>query len=144
MEEFDISKVTSGPGNPFVFNQMDYLMGRVKKEDTWHKHYMLLKSGKIILEDYWCWHGHKWHKELIRCLNDFYIVVTSEIDLISIEKIDNPTVDNIYMEYILASRMRGDEIDGDSIYDVRLECKWKDYIRQELRKDESHSLRKPR
>ena len=135
-----MSKVMSGPSNPFVFNQMDYLMGRVKKEDTLHKYHMLLRSGRVILEDYWCWHGHEWHKELIRCLNDFYIVVISEVDLISIEKIDNPTVDNIYMEYILASRMRGDEIDGDSIYDVRLECKWKDYIRQELRKDESHSL----
>lgn len=135
-----MSKVMSGPGNPFVFNQMDYLMGRIKKEDTLHKYHMLLRSGKIILKDYWCWHGHEWNKELIRCLNDFYIVVISEVDLISIEKIDNPTVDNIYMEYILASRMRGDEIDGDSIYDVRLECKWKDYIRQELRKDESHSL----
>lgn len=143
MEEFDISKVMSGPGNPFVFNQMDYLMGRIKKEDTLHKYHMLLRSGRIILEDYWCWHGHEWHKELIRCLNDFYIVVISEVDLISIEKIDNPTVDNIYMEYILASRMRGDEIDGDSIYDVRLECKWKDYIRQELRKDESHLLCEP-
>ena len=143
MEEFDISKVMSGPGNPFVFNQMDYLMGRVKKEDTLHKYHMLLRSGRVILEDYWCWHGHEWHKELIRCLNDFYIVVISEVDLISIEKIENPTVDSIYMEYILASRMRGDEIDGDSIYDVRLECKWKDYIRQELRKDESHPLCEP-
>lgn len=142
--EFDMSKVMSGPGNPFVFNQMDYLMGRVKKEDTLHKYHMLLRSGRVILEDYWCWHGHEWHKELIRCLNDFYIVVISEVDLISIEKIDNPTVDNIYMEYILASRMRGDEIDGDSIYDVRLECKWKDYICQELCKDESHPLCEPR
>lgn len=141
--EFDMSKVMSGPGNPFVFNQMDYLMGRVKKEDTLHKYHMLLRSGRVVLEDYWCWHGHEWHKELIKCLSDFYIVVISEVDLISIEKIDNPTVDNIYMEYILASRMRGDEIDGDSIYDVRLECKWKDYIRQELRKDESHPLREP-
>lgn len=138
-----MSKVMSGPGNPFVFNQMDYLMGRVKKEDTLHKYHMLLRSGRVILEDYWCWHGHEWHKELIRCFNDFYIVVISEVDLISIEKIENPTVDNIYMEYILASRMRGDEIDGDSIYDVRLECKWKDYIRQELRKDESHPLCEP-
>lgn len=142
--EFDMRKVMSGPGNPFTFNQMDYLMGRVKKEDTLHKYHVLLRLGRVILEDYWCWHGHEWHKELIRCLNDFYIVVISEVDLISIEKINNPTVDNIYMEYILASRMRGDEIDGDSIYDVRLECKWKDYIRQELRKDESHPLCEPR
>ena len=39
--------------------------------------------------------------------------------------------------------MRGDEVDGNSIYDVRLECKWKDYIREVLRKDESHPVCKP-
>lgn len=142
MEEFDISKVMSGPGNPFVFNQMDYLMSRIKKEDTLHKYHMLLRSGKVILEDYWCWHGHKWHKELIRCLNDFYIVVTTEVDVISIERIDELTLNTIYMEYVLASKLRGDGIDGDSIYDVRLERKWKDYICEELRKNQSHSLRK--
>lgn len=141
--EFDMSKVMSGPGNPFVFNQMDYLMGRIKKEDTLNKYHMLLKLGQVILEDYWCWHGHEWYKALVKCLNDFYIVVISEIDVISIERIENPTVDSIYMEYILASRMRGDEVDGDSIYDVRLECKWKDYIREILRKDESHPICKP-
>ena len=141
--EFDMSKVMSVLGNPFIFNQMDYLMGRVKKEDTLNKYYMLLKSGKVILDDYWCWHDHKWYKALIKCLNDFYIVITTEKDVISIEKIENPTVDSIYMEYILASRMRGDEIDGDSIYDVRLECERKDYLREILRKDESYPVCKP-
>ena len=70
-----MSKVMSGPGNPFVFNQMDYLMGRIKKEDTLNKYHMLLKSGRVILEDYWCWHGHEWYKALVKCLNDFYIVI---------------------------------------------------------------------
>lgn len=98
--EFDISKVMSGLGNPFVFNQMDFLMGRIKKEDALNKYHMLLKSGRVILEDYWCWHGHKWYKALIKCLNDFYIVITTEEDVISIERIENPTVDSIYMEYI--------------------------------------------
>lgn len=133
----------SALGNPFVFNQMDFLMGRIKKEDALNKYHILLKSGKVILEDYWCWHGHKWYKALIKCLNDFYIVITTEIDVISIEKIENPTVDSIYMEYILASRMRGDEVDGDSIYDVRLECERKDYLRKILRKNESHPLCEP-
>ena len=36
--------------------------------------------------------------------------------------------------------MRGDEIDGNSIYDVRFECKWKDYICEILRKDESYPV----
>ena len=49
MEEFDINKVMSGPGNPFVFNQMDYLMGRIKKEDTLNKYHVLFKSGRVIL-----------------------------------------------------------------------------------------------
>lgn len=138
-----MSKIMSGPGNPFVFNQMDYLMGRIKKEDTLNKYYVLLKSGQVILKDYWCWHSHKWYKALIKCFDDFYIVITTEEDVISIERIKNPTVDSIYMEYILASRLRGDEVDGDSIYDVRLECKWKDYIREILRKDESHPVCKP-
>lgn len=45
----------SGLGNPFIFNQMDFLMGRIKKEDALNKYHILLKSGKVILEDYWCW-----------------------------------------------------------------------------------------
>lgn len=138
-----MSKVMSGPGNPFVFNQMDYLMGRIKKEDTLHKYHVLLKSGQVILEDYWCWNTHEYHKELVKYLNDLYIIITTEEDIVSVEKIENPTVDSIYIEYMLASRMRGDEVDGDSIYDVRLECKWKDYIREILRKDESHPVCKP-
>lgn len=138
-----MSKVMSGPGNPFVFNQMDYLMGQAKRKDTLNKYHRLLKSGQIILEDYWRWNTHEYHKELVKYLNDLYIIITTEEDIVSVEKIENPTVDSIYIEYMLASRMRGDEIDGDSIYDVRLECKWKDYIREILRKDEPHSICKP-
>lgn len=135
-----INQGRGGPGNPFVFNQMDYLMTQAKREDILDKYNMLLKSGQIILEDYWRWNTHEYHKELVKYLNDFYIVITTGEEIVSVEKIENPTVDSIYIEYILASRLRGDEIDGDSIYDVRLECKWKDYIRKILCKNESHSL----
>lgn len=120
-----------------------FLMVQDKRKDTLNKYYMLLKFGQIILEDYWCWNIYEYHKELVKYLNDFYIVITTEEDVVSVKEIENPTVDSIYIEYMLASRMRGDEVDGDSIYDVRLECKWKDYIREILRKDESHPVCKP-
>ena len=45
-----MSKVMSGPGNPFIFNQMDYLMGRIKKKTPYINTMFCLNQVKLFLK----------------------------------------------------------------------------------------------
>lgn len=137
----DISRGRTG--NVIVFSNLSLMMHRLTIQQAVHRYYALFNYGTLIFEDSWDWQCHYWQKKLIKYNDEFYIAILQDYEVYSVEKIENPTPVNIYVEYELASKLRGDGIDGDSIYDVRLECKWKDYIRQELRKDESHSLCEP-
>lgn len=131
---------TGGPGNPFIFSYLDLLMNRISREYAVEKYYMLLHSGKIILQDAWDCGSSRWHKKLIQYENDIYIAILQGREVYSVEKVDSKDPIDIYVEYELASKLKGDGIDGDAIYDVRTERERQDYLREILRKNEFNPL----
>lgn len=131
-----------GVGHLFTFNYLDYMLHRIYQEYAVEKYYDLFQSGVFILEDEWHWNSYKWRKKLIKYNDEFYIAILQGYEVYKVEKINSKDPMDIYVEYELASKLRGDGIDGDAIYDVRTERERQDYLREILRKDEFNPLRK--
>ena len=134
---------TGGPGNVFVFSNVDLQMNRLKQEQALSKYYTLIHYGKVIFKDSWWWNMSSWRKELVTYKDDYYIAIFQNSEIYSVEKIEDPTYMNVYVEYELASKLRGDGFDGDFIPDVRSERERQDYLRKIFCENKFNPLCKP-